>query len=257
VSDGPLEPAEPPPIPEPPASWRGLASRPAAPVPWGAGEAIFVGILAVVFGSILGVLLVVVTAQTHACGPQTVLGLVGTEIGLVATVVFWVTKMKRVPLSTLGLPRRPLADVGTGVVGGAVLYAVAVVVSLVVVAIVTAVIGHRPSVPQQVEDCVRGPWLVLTAVTVVLLPPIGEETLFRGFIFQGLRRRLSFWPAVVADGLLFGAIHIPFWLLIPSLIAVGMGLACIYAARRSVLASMAAHATFNLIGIVTIALSRH
>jgi CAAX protease family protein len=252
-----MEPAQPPPIPEPPGSWRGLASRPPAPVPWGTGEATFVGILAVVFGSILGVLLVVVTAMTNTCGPQTVLGLVGTEIGLVSTVVFWITKMKRAPLSTLGLPRRPLADIGTGVAGGAVLYAIAVVVSLVVVAIVTLVIGHRPTVPQQVGDCVRGPWLVLTAVTVVVLPPIGEETLFRGFIFQGLRGRLSFWPAVVADGLLFGAIHIPFWLLIPSLTAVGMGLACIYAARRSVLASMAAHATFNLIGIATIALSRH
>jgi uncharacterized protein len=229
---------------------------PATPVPWGPGESIFVGILAVVIGSILGALLVVVTATTHACGPQTVLGLLGTEIGIVSTVTIWVTRVKRVPFSTLGFPERPLADIGTGVAGGAVLYGVAVLVSLVVVAIVTAVIGHRPSTPQQVEDCVRGPWLVLTGVTAVLLPPIGEELLFRGFIFQGLRTRLAFWPAAIADGLLFGAIHIPFWLLIPSLVSVGVGLAYIYARRRSVLASMVAHATFNLIGILTIALSR-
>ena len=57
-------------------------------------------------------------------------------------------------------------------------------------------------------------------------------------------------------GVAFGAVHfagLSFLLLIPPLIVVGMGLAWIYERRQSLLASMAAHATFNLVGILFIA----
>ena len=57
------------------------------------------------------------------------------------------------------------------------------------------------------------------------------------------------------DGLShFGGVD--FLLIIPSLMVVGIGLALIYEHRQSVLASMAAHATFNLVGYVFIVLGR-
>ena len=40
------------------------------------------------------------------------------------------------------------------------------------------------------------------------LPPIGEETLMRGYLYSGLRSRLHFWPALLITSLLFGVAHL-------------------------------------------------
>jgi membrane protease YdiL (CAAX protease family) len=217
---------------------------------------VLVAVLAYVASQIVAAVLIVATGSIHTCGPLELFGLIGTELGMAGTIVFWVLVVKHAPLSRLGAPKEPLRDVATGVVGGLALYGIAVVTSVIVVALVTLVIGHTPESPQQIDTCVRGPWLVLTAIAAVLFPPIGEETVFRGFVFQGLRTRFAFWPAALLDGVLFGMIHIPLWLLVPSLSIVGVGLAYIYNRRQSLLASMAAHATFNLVGIVFIVLQR-
>jgi membrane protease YdiL (CAAX protease family)/uncharacterized RDD family membrane protein YckC len=75
---------------------------------------------------------------------------------------------------------------------------------------------------------------VIVAITAVLLigvlAPISEELFFRGFLFAGLRQRLSLWPAVVISGLLFGLVHAPSGIttVIP-LAMLGMLLAWFYA----------------------------
>jgi membrane protease YdiL (CAAX protease family) len=50
--------------------------------------------------------------------------------------------------------------------------------------------------------------LVALGILVVGVAPIAEEIFFRGFLFGGLRGRLSFWPAALISGIFFGAIHI-------------------------------------------------
>lgn len=37
---------------------------------------------------------------------------------------------------------------------------------------------------------------------------LSEEWMFRGVLFQGLRSRLSMWPAILLTSLLFGAVHV-------------------------------------------------
>ena len=153
-----------------------------------------VAVVAVFLGAILGAMVVIATGTVNGCGPQAVLSLIGTEMGLLLTVVFWVRVVKHAPLTILGMPREPLKDVATGLVGGLALYGIAVLVSLAVVEIVRLVIGHPPTSPSQVDDCVSGPWLVLTGAAAVIFAPLGEETLFRGFVFQGLRGRFALGP---------------------------------------------------------------
>jgi len=217
---------------------------------------VLVGVAAVIGGSLLGAVLIVATGSLRACGPETFFGLVGTEAGILGTVILWVRAVKRVPLATLGAPSRPLGDVVTGVVGGIILYVVAALVAVLVVELIKAVTGSEPTAPKQVTNCVSGIWFVLTGAGAAVLAPLGEETLFRGFIFQALRARFALWSAIVLDAILFDLIHIPFWLLMPSLLAVGCGLAFIYNRRQSLLASMTAHGVFNVIGILTIELDR-
>lgn len=49
--------------------------------------------------------------------------------------------------------------------------------------------------------------LITIFTMLVVVPPIAEELLFRGYMFQGLREQLSFWPAAILVSLVFGIAH--------------------------------------------------
>lgn len=49
----------------------------------------------------------------------------------------------------------------------------------------------------------------LAVLLIVFAAPLAEESFFRGFVFGGLRSKLSLWPAAIVSGLVFGAIHAP------------------------------------------------
>jgi len=50
--------------------------------------------------------------------------------------------------------------------------------------------------------------LFLTFISLVILPPIAEEIMFRGFLFAGLRKKFKFVTATFLTSLLFGAPHL-------------------------------------------------
>jgi hypothetical protein len=45
-------------------------------------------------------------------------------------------------------------------------------------------------------------------VSLVLLPPIVEEIVFRGFVFTGLRKKMKFTAATIITSLLFAGPHL-------------------------------------------------
>jgi len=52
--------------------------------------------------------------------------------------------------------------------------------------------------------------LVLTFLSLVVLPPLVEETVFRGFIFTGLRNKLKWGWAALLTSLIFASAHLEF-----------------------------------------------
>ena len=50
--------------------------------------------------------------------------------------------------------------------------------------------------------------LLLTFLSLVVLPPLVEETVFRGFVFAGLRNKLKFVWAALATSALFASAHL-------------------------------------------------
>ncbi len=89
--------------------------------------------------------------------------------------------------------------------------------------------------------------LVLSAVLTCVIAPIGEEFLFRGFIFTALRNWRGAWTAAVITGALFGLVHVgsaPALDLVP-LAALGVGLCLLYRATGSLYPCIAAHALNN------------
>ncbi len=55
---------------------------------------------------------------------------------------------------------------------------------------------------------IGGASLILVFVCLVILPPIVEEILSRGFLYTGLRTKLSYWPAAIVTSVLFGIAHL-------------------------------------------------
>jgi membrane protease YdiL (CAAX protease family) len=67
--------------------------------------------------------------------------------------------------------------------------------------------------PQEIIDEIRAEEetakIVALGLLVILAAPISEEIFFRGFLFGGLRGRMSFWAAALISGVLFGLVHLP------------------------------------------------
>jgi uncharacterized protein len=89
--------------------------------------------------------------------------------------------------------------------------------------------------------------LLLSATLTCVIAPIGEEFLFRGFIFTALRRWRGTLPAAIITGLAFGAVHLgstPVVYLVP-LAVLGFGLCLLYRRTGSLYPCIVAHSLNN------------
>jgi membrane protease YdiL (CAAX protease family) len=92
---------------------------------------------------------------------------------------------------------------------------------------------------------VNDPDLLRLIVSVVLLPAICEETLFRGFILSGLDRGARRIGSAVLCGILFGLLHME-PVQIPFTAAVGLGLSWAALESGSIVIPVLMHAFHNL-----------
>jgi len=101
--------------------------------------------------------------------------------------------------------------------------------------------------------------LPLLWFTVVVATPIGEETLFRGFLFRGwLRTSRDAWPVIVATALLWAGIHVQYDLFVIAQVFVcGLMLGWFRWATGSTLLTMLLHALVNAEGMFETFLIAH
>ncbi|HET7869635.1 MAG TPA: CPBP family intramembrane glutamic endopeptidase [Actinomycetota bacterium] len=89
------------------------------------------------------------------------------------------------------------------------------------------------------EPLTHGPWVVAGVVQLVVVP-IGEESLFRGILYGGLRTRYSIAPAVVISAALFAFVHVnP--VIMPGIFIDGVALALAFEWRRTLAMPMVIH----------------
>ncbi len=91
--------------------------------------------------------------------------------------------------------------------------------------------------------------LILIGALVVIAAPLAEETLFRGFILQGLARRMPFWPAAILTSGAFALAHV-WWQLFLPVFVLGLAFAWLFWRTGSLWAPIAAHATINATSLV-------
>jgi uncharacterized protein len=119
---------------------------------------------------------------------------------------------------------------------------------------------------QRLTGASHGTGFVVIAIATVLLAPAAEELFFRGLLLKSLVR--LFTPlhaagraraagvvlAVIGDGLLFGAAHGE-WVQFAGLAGFGIVLAAVSYRTGRLGMNMVAHASFNLIAIIAIAVN--
>lgn len=106
-------------------------------------------------------------------------------------------------------------------------------------------------------DNTHGIQLVAVFFSLVILPPIAEEILFRGYIFMGLRKKLPFIYSALITSALFGIAHLEFGSGSPLNWAAAIDtftLSCVltYAVEknRSLWPNMIVHAMKNLLAFI-------
>ncbi len=91
--------------------------------------------------------------------------------------------------------------------------------------------------------------LVLGYVAAAVVAPIAEETVFRGFVIGGLRRRFGLSGAVILSAVFFALLHPPLTIF-PVIFALGLLLGLLFAQTGSLYPGMFMHAMFNTIGYI-------
>ncbi len=95
-------------------------------------------------------------------------------------------------------------------------------------------------------------WLPLLWLAVVVVTPIGEESLFRGFLFRGwLRSPRDAWPVIAITALLWAIVHVQYdWYIITQVFCFGLLLGWLRWATGSTILTMLMHALINCEGML-------
>jgi uncharacterized protein len=167
----------------------------------------------------------------------TLLAYVATQIRVSFAAPFWRTIGWR-PLKAARVPRAVRC---LGFVCGGFMLAVLVEVASIA-------FGTRAKVPMQVLFQDRRTALLLL-LSAVLVAPVIEETIFRGYIYPVVARSFGVSAGIILTGTLFGLMHAQqlwgAWVQIALLVVVGIVLTLARAATRTVLASYLLHVSYN------------
>jgi len=160
------------------------------------------------------------------------------------------------PFRRLGLrERHPVRRALLGLVGWLMVFPVVFVVGLLVFVLGPRV-GVRPEFQEVLRESLGLPPAALAVVLVgaVVVAPVAEEILFRGFLYATLRRSLGPLAAIVLSSAIFSLLHSQLTAA-PSLFVIGFLLAYLYERTGSLVASISAHAANNLYSLLVVYLT--
>ena len=85
---------------------------------------------------------------------------------------------------------------------------------------------------------------------IALLPAVGEEMMFRGWLQRVLGKRVNYHTAIWVSAFIFSAIHFQFYGFIPRML-IGAALGYLYCYTGSLWASIVAHFTNNAVAVIS------
>jgi membrane protease YdiL (CAAX protease family) len=221
-------------------------ARPDGAVTWGWLQALG-GLLVAVAPVLLLTLLALVAADDQQdSAPTASTAFITVAITVVIDgwylLAAWIFSLRRTgaPPSAWGF-RRPARTIFWAVPLALVaVYAVSVVYNLLVET-------QQQEVVESFPRTAVGVFLFLALACVIA--PFFEETFFRGFLFQGFARSWGVLLGMVASAAVFSLSHQQLDIFVP-FFALGLALAWVYRATRSIWGSIALHAVYNGIAVI-------
>jgi len=140
--------------------------------------------------------------------------------------------------------------------GGEFLFGLAATVTLIVAGnLLSWLLGQNLVTPFQTNiytTASAAGWLLWLLIAVAIITPIGEEILFRGFLFRGfLRKPGDAWAVIVLTSLLWAIIHVQYdWYVIAQIFAFGLLLGWLRWASGSTILTILLHALINAEGML-------
>ncbi len=122
-------------------------------------------------------------------------------------LLYWFIRYRRSSLTAIGLTKPRLRDVGYALAGLAAYFPAYI---LTVVVLTRLIPSLNVDQPQQIgfQGASTSPELLLVFIALVVLPPLIEEMLTRGFLFSGLRSKLPILAAALLTSLVFAMPHL-------------------------------------------------
>lgn len=179
------------------------------------------------------------------------------EVFTVGLVVLILRKFK-LALVDIGLKKPRFVDGGLALIA----YPAYLILYIGLLAIVTHFFPQlNVNQSQQIGfNSVHGTYqLVLTFISLVILPPFAEEVLFRGFLFEGLKKGMPVIYAAALTCLLFASAHLPeggssgpFWVGALDIFVLSVALVYLKQKTKSLWPGIFLHSLNNLIAFVTL-----
>ena len=173
-------------------------------------------------------------------------------------IVYFYLKKSKVKLSSIGLRKPELTDPVYGLMGLPAYFVIYLVfLNVVRIFVPNLNVGEK----QQLGfNNVHGAFgIALTFISLVVLPPLAEEIIFRGLIFTNLRKKMKLWTAAIITSLLFAAGHLPEGgtagpLYIAGIDTFSLSLVLVYLREKTggLYSSMTLHGLKNLIAFIAL-----
>jgi membrane protease YdiL (CAAX protease family) len=129
---------------------------------------------------------------------------------LAVGLVYFFLKLRDLKFADIGLARRPSwGDLKSGLLGFGAFYVI-LIVSTIILAYLIPSFDVDQAQDVGFNTLNTSTDRLIAFIALVLIPPIGEEILMRGYLYSGLRSRLSFVWAMLITSALFGLAHLEF-----------------------------------------------
>jgi membrane protease YdiL (CAAX protease family) len=174
-----------------------------------------------------------------------------TSVPVQVAVLAWAAQLRHWPPArylALGLPRR----------GEVIVAAICVVAVNLLFNALLYLTGHDIVTPFQVEayrSAQSVGWLPILLVAIVVVAPIGEEVIFRGFLYRGLARPGRELHAIVVIAAAWALLHIQYdWIGMAQIFALGLLLGWFRWASGSTTLTVVMHILINLEAMIETAI---
>jgi len=137
-----------------------------------------------------------------------------------------------------------------------IIFGVAAVAAAIIAGnIISWLLGHNIVTPFQTDiyrTASAAGWLPWLCLAVIVVTPVGEEILFRGFLFRGwLHAPRDTWPVIAIIALLWAIIHVQYdWFVIAQVFSFGLLLGWMRWVTGSTILTIVLHALINLEGMI-------